>query len=127
MDDDVIPDPNILDAYAGTIRRYPEGKVFVGMTELPDARNLWTETLRACNIGYFYGIAKRMVHPSWGVTANLMVRSSRYNSTIQFKNIYPKTGGGEDIDFVYQFKKWYQSQGRLVTVEVPEAKVQHPW
>jgi len=127
LDDDVIPDSNILDAYAAAIKRYPEAKVFVGMTELPEACTLWTEMLRTCNVGYFYGIAKRMVHPSWGVTANLMVRGSRFNPTIQFKNIYPKTGGGEDIDFVYQFKQWYPSLGRLVTVGVPEAKARHPW
>jgi glycosyltransferase involved in cell wall biosynthesis len=127
LDDDVIPDENILDAYIGAIKRYPYAKVFVGMTELPESCNLWTEMLCTCNIGYFYAIAKRMVHPSWGVTANLMVRGSRHNSTIQFKDIYPKTGGGEDIDFVYQFKDWYRTIGRRVTVGIPEAKVQHPW
>lgn len=127
LDDDVIPDENILDAYVGALRRYPEAKVFVGMTELPGPCNTWTSMLCACNVGYFYGIAKRMVHPSWGVTANLMVRGSRHNSTIQFKSIYPKTGGGEDIDFVYQFKEWYKGLGRRTTVGVPEAKVTHPW
>lgn len=127
LDDDIIPDENILDAYVGAVTRYPDAKVFVGMTELPDACNFWTELLCVCNVGYFYSIAKRMVHPSWGVTANLMVRGSRHNSTIQFKSIYPKTGGGEDIDFVYQFKEWYQTLGRRVTVGVPEAKVKHPW
>jgi glycosyltransferase involved in cell wall biosynthesis len=59
LDDDVIPDEHILDAYAGAIRRYPDAKVLVGMTELPDACNSWTEMLRACNVGYFYAIAKR--------------------------------------------------------------------
>jgi hypothetical protein len=130
LDDDVIPDGNILDAYAGSIRRYPNAKVFVGLTELPKACNLWTQMLCACNIGYFYSIAQRMVHPSWGVTANLMVRGSRHNSTIQFKDIYPKTGGGEDIDLVYQFKEWYHDGARggpRVTVGVPGAKVKHPW
>lgn len=125
LDDDVIPDENILDAYAGALRRYPDAKVFVGQTELP-ASNMWTAMLQTCNVGYFYGIAKQMIHPSWGVTANLMVRGSRYNHTIQFKNIFPKTGGGEDIDLVYQFKEWYSLLGRRVTVGVPEAKVQHP-
>lgn len=127
LDDDVIPDENILDAYIGALKRYPQAKVFVGLTELPEACNGWTEMLCACNVGYFYGIAKRMVHPSWGVTANLMVRGSRHNSTIQFKDIYPKTGGGEDIDFVYQFKEWYRHLGRRITVGVPEAKAKHPW
>ena len=40
---------------------------------------------------------------------------------------YPKTGGGEDIDFVYQFKSWYKHLQRRVTVGVPEAVVHHPW
>ncbi len=127
LDDDVIPEPEILDAYHGAIRRYPDGKVFVGQTILPDACGTWTEMLRTCNVGYFYSIAKQMVHPSWGVTANLMVRGSRFNSTIQFKDIYPKTGGGEDIDFVYQFKDWYKHLQRRVTVSVPEAIAHHPW
>mmetsp|Transcript_15623 Transcript_15623/g.34141 ORF Transcript_15623/g.34141 Transcript_15623/m.34141 type:complete len:1056 (-) Transcript_15623:63-3230(-) len=127
LDDDVVPDKHILDAYAGAIRRYPYAKVFVGKTELPEPTNTWTQMLKACNVGYFYNIAERMTHPSWGVTANLMVRGSRFNSTIQFKDIYPKTGGGEDIDFVYQYKEWYSSLGRLVTVGVPEAKAKHPW
>jgi hypothetical protein len=127
LDDDVVPDEKLLDAYLGATIRYPDGKVFVGCTDLPIAHNRWTEMLRTCNVGYFYGIASKMVHPSWGVTANLMVRGSRFNPTIQFKGIYPKTGGGEDIDFVYQFKSYYPSCGLRTTVAVPEAKVQHPW
>ena len=67
-----------------------------------------------------------MVHPSWGVTANLMVYGSRNNRTIQFKSIFPKTGGGEDIDFVYQYKEFYASDHRII-VGVPEAVVKHPW
>ena len=126
LDDDVLPENNIIDVYIGAIQRYPEGKVFVGQTELPDACNLWTEMLKTCNIGYFYGIAKSMVHPSWGVTANLMVYGSRNNRTIQFKAIFPKTGGGEDIDFVYQYKEFYASDHRII-VGVPEAVVKHPW
>jgi glycosyltransferase involved in cell wall biosynthesis len=127
LDDDVIPQSEILDAYHGAILRYPDGKVYVGQTKLPEACGIWTQMLCTCNVGYFYGIAKEMVHPSRGVTANLMVRGSRFNSTIQFKTIYPRTGGGEDIDFVYQFKVWYKNLKRRVTVGVPEAIVTHPW
>lgn len=126
LDDDVLPEDNIIDAYIGAIQRYPEGKVFVGQTELPDACNMWTEMLKTCNIGYFYSIANHMVHPSWGVTANLMVYGSRNNRTIQFKSIFPKTGGGEDIDFVYQYKDFYSSDHRII-IGVPEAVVKHPW
>ena len=122
LDDDVEPDQSILDAYVGALKRYPEAKVLAGLTELPGAVNTWTSMLRACNVGYFYGVSKRMRHPPWAVTANLMVRGSRFNPTIQFKECYPKTGGGEDIDFVYQYKRFYLSTPSLaVTASVPEA------
>lgn len=82
--------------------------------------------LRTCNIMFFYGIAKHATYPAWGVTANMLVRGSRYNPTIQFKALYPKTGGGEDIDFVFQFKEWYRREERIV-VGVPGTKALHPW
>lgn len=127
LDDDVIPDDNILDAYIGAIYRYPSAKVFVGLTALPRSFNLWTEMLRTCNIMFFYGVANHMVHPPWGVTANLMVAGSRKNPTVQFKHVYPKTGGGEDIDFVFQLKEWYNRNGPGLVVGVPGAKAKHPW
>jgi len=140
LDDDVIPDSCILDAYIGAINRYPDAKVFVGLSELPSTCSVWTEMLQTCNIMFFYGVSKHSTHPAWGVTANLLVRGSRFNSTIQFKLLYPKTGGGEDIDFVFQFKEWYGPSivkqnysgassfaSHRVVVGVPGAKVVHPW
>ncbi|KAL3909756.1 MAG: hypothetical protein SGILL_007960 [Bacillariaceae sp.] len=129
LDDDVVPSPHILDAYIGAIKRYPKAKVFVGNTKLPVAFNTWTKMLRTCNIMFFYGISEHVPFPPWGVTANLMVRGSRHNGTIQFKGLYPKTGGGEDIDFCFQFKHWYGKTSRTdrIIVAVPGATAQHPW
>lgn len=128
LDDDVVPDAHLLDAYVGAIMRYPNAKVFVGNTVMPVATNTWTKMLRTCNIMFFYGASKYLPFPPWGVTANLLVRGSRHNNTIQFKGVYPKTGGGEDIDFCFQFKKWYSKKqiSRLV-VGVPGATALHPW
>lgn len=129
LDDDVVPSEHLLDAYIGAIKRYPKAKIFVGNTELPVAFNTWTKMLRTCNIMYFYGISKHVPFPPWGVTANLVVRGSRHNGTIQFKSLYPKTGGGEDIDFCFQFKKWYEKACRTdrIIVGVPGATALHPW
>lgn len=69
LDDDVIPDVNILDAYVGAIQRYPEAKVLTGMTVLPESENMWTDMLRACNVGYFYGISRMMRHPRKSLVA----------------------------------------------------------
>jgi hypothetical protein len=65
------------------------------------------------------------VNPPWGVTANIMVKGSRCNHTVQFKGIYPKTGGGEDIDFVFQMKELYG--GDQIVVGVLGARAAHPW
>jgi hypothetical protein len=125
LDDDVLPDKHILDAYIGSMMRYPSAKVMVGCTEMPPAFNQWTQMLRTSNIMYFYGIAKHRVHPPWGVTANLMVKGSRNNHTLQFKNLFPNSGGGEDLDFVFQMKKFHGDHECVVAV--PGAKAEHPW
>jgi glycosyltransferase involved in cell wall biosynthesis len=58
--DDAIPSRHILNAYIGAIRRYPDAKVFVGLTEFPTATNTWTKMLRTCNTMFFYGTAEHM-------------------------------------------------------------------
>ena len=63
LDDDIVPSKHLLDAYIGSIHRYPHAEVFVGCTHLPEANNLWTKMLKTCNVGYFYGIAETMVNP----------------------------------------------------------------
>lgn len=122
--DDAIPSRHILNAYIGAIRRYPDAKVVVGLTELPTATNAWTKMLRTCNIMFFYGIAEHMTHPPWGVTANLRVRGSRYSDTIQLNHSYPKTGRGEDIGFIFQFKQGVsiQKAWRLLGCGCPWSK-----
>lgn len=130
MDDDVIPDDHLLDSYLGAIKRYPKARVFVGKTNLPVATNAWTKMLRTCNIMFFYGISKHVTFPPWGVTANLLVRGSRQNPTIQFKSVFPKTGGGEDIDLCFQYKEWHGKEANRsdpIIVGVPGATAQHPW
>ncbi len=52
----------------------------------------------------------------WAGTANMMVR----NSALQFDTCFIKTGGGEDIDYCLQLKKWPM-------ICVPQAKAIHPW
>jgi hypothetical protein len=61
LDDDVILDKNPLDADIGSMRCNLDAKVFVGRAELPQACNWWTEMLWACNVGYFYSIAQKMI------------------------------------------------------------------
>jgi glycosyltransferase involved in cell wall biosynthesis len=74
LDDDVIPQPGLLDAYLGAISRRPDAVGHVGVAKLTEARKLVEDAVLACRITFFYGIA-RVKEPPWGVTANLCVRS----------------------------------------------------
>ncbi len=129
IDDDVTPAETLLDAYVGAARRYPEASVFVGNTTFPPPCTFWTEAVVASNITFFYGVATRRQFPPWGVTAQLMVAGSRHQHTVQFSTAYPKTGGGEDVDFVMQVKALAATRGRSkrVVVAVPGAEARHPW
>lgn len=77
-----------------------------------------------------YTIAERHSHPPWGVTADLLVCDSRFNHTIQFKSKFPRTGGGKDVDFIFQLKQYHEGtvkENKELVVSVPGAKVTHPW
>lgn len=62
----VLPDSHLLDAYIGANWRYPEDKVFVGQTELPDSCTVWTQMLLAGNVGCFFFNCKGDGSPSMG-------------------------------------------------------------
>jgi GT2 family glycosyltransferase len=119
LDDDVIPQPGLLDAYLGAITRRPDAVGFVGMVKLPKARTRMEHAVLACKITFFYGIAARIGEPPWGVTANLCVRSR--TMPLFFDAQFPKSGGGEDVDFCFRLRQ----AGPLMSV--PHAEVVHPF
>ena len=119
MDDDVSPEVGLLDAYLGAAMRHPQAIIFVGSTHLPPPKNLLTHAIVASDIPGAYTIAERVAEPPWGVTANLCVRGR--TSRLRFDLRYPKSGGGEDLDYCAKAAR----HGRIVAV--PAAKAHHPW
>ena len=120
LDDDVTPSDDIIDAYIGATQRYPGAKVFVGSTKLPPPCSVITHAFVASDLIGSYTIAEKRVDPPWGVTANLCV--SGRTSRVRFLLEYPKTGGGEDIDFCIR-----ASKGKGSIISVPGALAYHPW
>lgn len=120
LDDDVIPDPGLVDAYLSAIERHPGAAAYVGLTRLPDPETLMQHAMVACRICYFYGVALEQNNPPWGVTANLCVPARC--SPISFARRYPKTGGGEDVDYCIRSKKLFGP-----CVAVSGASVLHPY
>lgn len=124
LDDDVQPRPGLLDAYLGAIARHPGEAAYVGLTELPPPVTWVQCALKACRVCYFYGVASIKRNPPWGVTANICVRSRTIRSDFEyFSRSYPRTGGGEDVDFCIRS----QSAGHGKLVAVPEAAVLQPF
>ena len=117
LDDDVLADKKIIQAYADAIIDNPEKDGFVGKSVLPhDGRNS-TTAVHMAQTSFFWTICNHFTEVPWGVTANLLVK--RYKD-VEFDLDFPKAGGGEDIDFCLKIKKW-------PLVAVPDAVVTHPW
>lgn len=119
LDDDVIPDKEIIIEYVKAIKENPYANGFVGMSRLPYDNRLWTDAIHL-NSTFFWHISEfakeHNLNVPWGVTANLMIK---WKPEYKFDNNFPKTGGGEDIDLCIQMGARF--------VPVPEAKILHPW
>lgn len=155
LDDDIIPEVALLDSYLGAIKRNPTAHIFVGQTALPVPQSLMQQALMASQMTFFYDVSTRMKHPPWGkhttsrlgpfgsvipdlfahtdtnaagVTANLCVRGRISERVVWFSDCYPRTGGGEDVDFCLRIKDLLPLHVRTeAVVAVPEARVLHPF
>ena len=121
LDDDVVPDCCLIDAYLGAIIRYPDAGVFVGSTHLPPPCNYLTSAYVTSDLIGSYTVAEKRRDPAWGVTANLCVKGR--SNRVRFQKEYPKTGGGEDIDYCLRVGRGKAGS----VVAVPGAKASHPW
>ncbi|CAG8615766.1 14064_t:CDS:1 [Racocetra persica] len=128
LDDDVIPESDILIEAEKVIRKYPKACGFVGCTKFPDPKSIFTNAVKMSGITSFFDIAEKIEENiPWGVTANLLVR--RYKDDITFNSIFPKTGGGEDIDYCLQKSKFFTQniQNGEGFRGAPSIKAVHPW
>ncbi len=121
LDDDVIPNSDLLDAYCKAIQAHSESfDGFVGTTILPDEPRVFPTAVHLSDITYFWDIATKRRTSPWAITANMAVRHSGSNAKLRFDLAFIKTGGGEDIDYCLQLNKWPM-------LAVPQAICLHPW
>ncbi|CAG8496001.1 15727_t:CDS:2 [Acaulospora morrowiae] len=129
LDDDVTPDPDILFECENVIRKHPNACGFVGNSKFPEASDkIYTCAIVMSGVTYFWDIAEKFEKDlPWGVTANLLAR--RYNDGVLFDSTFPKTGGGEDIDFCLKKRKFFIENypGGEGFYGAPNVKVIHPW
>ncbi|KAF9003128.1 hypothetical protein BDZ89DRAFT_1049996 [Hymenopellis radicata] len=121
LDDDIQPELDLLVKAEECVRAHPEAAGFIGNVFFPKADTIYTSAIHLSGVTYFWNIAEK-IHSDlpWGVTANLMVR--RNKDDVLFDLRFPKTGGGEDIDFCVRKRK-----DGFVFFAAPELRVVHPW
>ena len=126
LDDDVEPQPDLLLEAEKAIRAHPNAAGFVGYTRFPSADNVFTAAVHLSGVTYFWDIATKMDSDiPWGVTANLIAR--RDNDGSRYDLSFPKTGGGEDIDFCRKTRESSIKAGKEGFYAAPNVVVVHPW
>lgn len=131
LDDDVTPDNDLLDQTAKVILEHPNVVGFVGTSKFPIADSVFTTAIHLADVTHFWDIARKRPEDKdlpWGVTANLIAR--RNADGVDFDLIFPKTGGGEDIDFCRRKRDWMiakSGEGSGGFHAARSVVVTHPW
>ncbi|KIM37632.1 glycosyltransferase family 2 protein [Hebeloma cylindrosporum] len=127
LDDDVVPRFDLLVRAEEIIRAHPNAAGFVGNSVFPVADTVFTTAVHLAGVTFFWDIATKFKDDvPWGVTANLIAR--RKNDGINFDLGYPKTGGGEDIDYCRRKRECFLKDHKEgFFVAAPEVLVTHPW
>ncbi|KAL1711089.1 glycosyltransferase family 2 protein [Schizophyllum commune] len=126
LDDDITPEPNFLLEAEKCIRNHPHAAGFVGHCKFPPADTVFKAAVHFAGVTYFWAIATQIDRDvPWGVTANLIAR--RADDGVLYDLVFPKTGGGEDIDFCLQKTAHSLAKGGEAFYAAPDAIVTHPW
>jgi nucleoside-diphosphate-sugar epimerase/glycosyltransferase involved in cell wall biosynthesis len=127
LDDDVSVSGDLLLEAEKAIRKHPKAAGFVGNSQFPLADNVFTTAVHLAGVTYFWDISTKMGEDlPWGVTANLIARRN-VKDGVNFDLEFPKTGGGEDIDFCRKKRDWSIKNGGEGFWPAPEVIVTHPW
>lgn len=122
LDDDVTPVRDLLFRYAQAAQANPGAVGFFGPTRFLPAATQYQRGVEVSDILTFFQIATYCTSLPWAPTSNVMVRGEAARAE-RFRTVFPKGGGGEDIDYLLRVS---QRAGREF-VAVASASVDHPW
>ncbi|KAI0637647.1 glycosyltransferase family 2 protein [Trametes polyzona] len=127
LDDDVVPDPDILMQAEKAIRAHPNAAGFVGNAQFPPATSVFAAAVHIAGVLYFWNISDKIQEDvPWGVTANLIARRNIADG-VRYDLQFPKTGGGEDIDYCRKKREYSLLHGGEAFWAAPAVRVVHPW
>ncbi|KAL4077526.1 glycosyltransferase family 2 protein [Scleroderma citrinum] len=128
LDDDIVPDEHLLEEAEKAIRKHPKAAGFIGNVHFPPPDTVFKTALTLAGFISFFNIAEQMpgeVDMPWGVAANLIVH--RVDDGVEYGLQFPKTGGGEDVDFCRQKRKYSMTHGGEGFHAAPKVLATHPW
>ncbi|CAG8672143.1 7650_t:CDS:2 [Acaulospora morrowiae] len=107
LNDDVIPDPDILIEAEKVIRKFPMTCGFVGNVKFPESnQSIFKNAVKMSGIPCFLNISRDIDKDvPWGVTDNLIIR--RLKDNIAFNHGFSKVGCVEDIDYCLRKKRFF--------------------
>lgn len=127
LDDDVVPQQDILVEAEKRIRASPKAAGFVGNTFFPVADTIFKTAVHLAGVTYFWDIANKIANDlPWGVTANMIARRN-VKDGVHYDIDFPKTGGGEDIDFCRRKRQYSLQHDGEGFHAAPSVIVTHPW
>ncbi|KAJ7675794.1 glycosyltransferase family 2 protein, partial [Mycena polygramma] len=127
LDDDVEVSAELLIETEKVIRSHPDAAGFVGLSWFPPADTIFTAAIHLSGVTWFWNIAQKLDSDlPWGVTANMIARRD-LKEDIKFDLGFPKTGGGEDIDFCRKQRDASIAAGKQGFLPAPRVRVTHPW
>lgn len=129
LDDDVTPNKDVLIETEKAIRANPDAAGFVGTALFPPADTIATAAIHLAGVTYFWDIARKRADDDdlpWGVTANLITRRN-VEDHVEYDLMFPKTGGGEDIDYCRRKRNYSMRHGGKGFCAAPRVVVTHPW
>ncbi|KAH7098633.1 NAD-dependent epimerase/dehydratase [Auriculariales sp. MPI-PUGE-AT-0066] len=128
LDDDVEPQDDILIEAENAILADPYAAGFVSTVRFPAADTIFKTAVHLSGCTWFWDIAEKMPDSQdlpWGVTASLIIRRNLFE--IRFDPEYPKTGGGEDVDFCVRKRDLFVGAKLQGFRAAPKVVAIHPW
>ncbi len=120
LDDDIVPNENLLYEYVDAIEHTPGAIGFAGTTEFPTPFNAVTKALEINGTVGHFKAAKYHPEIVWAPTANILL--NRQKMDLDLFDAHLKKSG-EDIDFLVRNHLLFGEK----YLSVPNAIVSHPW
>lgn len=123
LDDDLNVPDQLLSIYARAAMDFPDEIGFIGLVSFPMPVSDFCKAIKISGSMDIFGIAERKKSFAWGATANFMLKRKAMQGE-RFSLVYPRAGGGEDVDLFLRIREKNSFQNYKT---LPEAVVYHPW